>query len=108
MKYSPFHLCLWSYIPFPEPLLTEGVLAMQARSYNNRSSDSFQLSAREIWCSALSLIDSHGDDAIGMASHQAEALIDNGDLAGAELWARILTAIEELQRVTPYRDEFVH
>ena len=62
------------------------------------SSDSFQLSQREIWASALSLIDSHGDDAIGMASTQAEALIDNGDIAGAELWARILTAIEELQR----------
>ena len=73
-----------------------------------RSSDSFQLSQREIWASALSLIDSHGDDAIGMASTQAEALIDNGDIAGAELWARILTAIEELQRPIPRRDESIH
>lgn len=82
---------------------------MQARnSYSQRSSDSFQLSQREIWTSALSLIDSHGDDAIGMASNQAEALIDNGDIAGAELWARILTAIEELQRSTPHRDESIH
>ena len=56
----------------------------------------------------MSLIDSHGDDAIGMASNQAEALIDNGDIAGAELWARILTAIEELQRPIPRRDESIH
>lgn len=56
----------------------------------------------------MSLIDSHGDDAIGMASHQAEALIDNGDIAGAELWARILTAIEELQRPVPHCDEAIH
>lgn len=82
---------------------------MQARtSFSQRQSDSFQLSQREIWTSALSMIDSHGLDAIGMASHQAEALIDNGDIAGAELWARILTAIEELQRATPYRDELIH
>ncbi|HEY4134276.1 MAG TPA: hypothetical protein VGO34_03585 [Alphaproteobacteria bacterium] len=82
---------------------------MQARNtYTQRPSDSAQLSQREIWTNALSLIDSHGDDAIGMASNQAEALIDNGDIAGAELWARILTAIEELQRPTPHYDESIH
>lgn len=82
---------------------------MQARSLHSpRQSDSFKLSQREIWTSALSLIDSHGNDAIGTASNQAEALIDNGDIAGAELWARILAAIEELQRAKPRRDESIH
>ena len=54
--------CFW-------PLSRPYGLAMQARNiYSQRGSDSFQLSQQEIWASALSLIESHALDAIGMAS----------------------------------------
>lgn len=74
----------------------------------SQASDNFHLSQREIWTSALTLIDSHGTDALEMASCQAEAMIDRGDIAGAELWSRILGAIEELQRPEPRRGEAIH
>jgi hypothetical protein len=54
------------------------------------------------------MLDSHGTDALEMASCQAEAMIDRGDVSGAELWSRILWAIEELQRPSPRQGEAIH
>lgn len=65
-------------------------------------------SQRDIWTGALGMLDSHGTDALEMASCQAEAMIDRGDVAGAELWSRILGAIQELQRPEPRRGEAIH
>lgn len=65
-------------------------------------------SPRDIWTSALGMLDSHGTDAVEMASCQAEAMIDRGDVSGAELWSRILWAIEELQRPSPRQGEAIH
>lgn len=72
------------------------------------SSDNFHLSQREVWTSALGMLDCHGENALEMASCQAEAMIDRGDVAGAELWSRILGAIEELQRPEPRYGEWIH
>ncbi len=66
------------------------------------------LSPREIWMNALGLVDNHGIAAREMASCQAGALIDRGDFAGAELWSRVLRAIDELQRAQPRGGEAVH
>ena len=67
-----------------------------------------RFSQRDIWTGALGMLDSHGTDAIEMASCQAEAMIDRGDVAGAELWSRILGAIQELQRPEPRHGEAIH
>jgi hypothetical protein len=72
------------------------------------SSEVTKFSPRDIWTSALGMLDSHGTDALEMASCQAEAMIDRGDVAGAELWSRILNAIEELQRPSPRTGEAIH
>ncbi len=66
------------------------------------------LSPREIWMNALGMVDNHGTDAREMASCQAGALIDRGDFAGAELWSRVLRAIDELQRAQPRGGEAIH
>lgn len=65
-------------------------------------------SQRDIWTGALGMLDSHGTDALEMASCQAEAMIDRGDVSGAELWSRILGAIQELQRSQPRHGEAIH
>lgn len=67
-----------------------------------------RFSQRDIWTSALGMLDSHGTDALEMASCQAEAMIDRGDVSGAELWSRILGAIQELQRPEPRHGEAIH
>jgi hypothetical protein len=67
-----------------------------------------KLSPREIWMNALGMVDNHGSAAREMASCQAAALIDRGDLAGAEIWSRVLRAIDELQRVELRGGESVH
>jgi hypothetical protein len=72
------------------------------------TSEITQFSPRDIWTSALGMLDSHGMDALEMATCQAEAMIDRGDVAGAELWSRILGAIEELQRPAPRTGEAIH
>lgn len=82
---------------------------MQQRRISSQSTlQQFQLTAREVWSSATSMIECHGKDAGEIASSQAEAMIDRGDVTGAELWSRILLAIEELQRSSPRLDESIH
>jgi len=65
-------------------------------------------STRDIWTSALGMLNSHGRGALEMASCQAEAMIDSGDVAEAERWTLVLSAIEELQRPTPRHGEAIH
>jgi hypothetical protein len=47
-------------------------------------------------------------DAMLEASERAEQLLDEGDMAGAETWHRILNAIERLQAKAPAEGERVH
>lgn len=81
---------------------------MQPSRVSPHRQDRLHLTPREIWSSALSMLDCHGRDAVEMASSQAEAMIDRGDVSGAELWSRILLAIEELLRSSPRCDESIH
>ena len=48
-----------------------------------------------------------GDDAMLEASKRADQMLDEGDMAGAETWHRILNAIERLQAKVP-EGEVVH
>ncbi len=83
-------------------------IASPAASTTQPIKANLQLSPREIWMNALGMVDNHGADAREMASCQAGALIDRGDFAGAELWSRVLRAIDELQRAEPRGGESIH
>ena len=48
------------------------------------------------------------DDAMLEASERADQLLDEGDMAGAETWHRILNAIERPQAKAPAEGEKVH
>jgi hypothetical protein len=52
---------------------------------------------RDVWQAALLMVKRYGDDAMIEAAERADQLLDEGDLAGAETWHRILSAIERLQ-----------
>jgi hypothetical protein len=57
---------------------------------------------------ALLMVKCYGDDAMLEASMRADQLMEEGDMAGAEVWHRILNAIERLQATEPADDEVVH
>jgi hypothetical protein len=46
--------------------------------------------------------------AAGDPASRADQLLDEGDMAGAETWHRILNAIERLQAEAPAEGEGVH
>ena len=50
----------------------------------------------------------YGDEAMLEAAERADQLLDEGDMAGAETWHRILNAIERLQAKVPPEGEKVH
>ena len=54
-----------------------------------------------IYRSAQVLVKRHGQDAPVHAAMKADAMLDKGDLDGAAVWRRIVTAINEIQRVEP-------
>ena len=51
----------------------------------------------ELWACANKMIESHGADAAIHAAMRADALLDEGDLAGQRTWRAILQRIEQLQ-----------
>jgi hypothetical protein len=59
-------------------------------------------------CSQLHLAKRYGNDAMLEASERADQLLDEGDMAGAETWHRILNAIERLEVKVPAEGEKVH
>ena len=63
--------------------------------------------ARDVWQAALALIRRYGDNAMLEAAERADQLLDEGDMAGAETWHRILDAIERLQAQKPVEGEKV-
>ncbi len=62
----------------------------------------------DIWRSANLYVQRYGDDAAIHAAMQADRFLDAGDLDGAAVWRRILSAIEELQRTEPDGDAQSH
>ncbi len=42
------------------------------------------------------------------AAMRADAMLEKGDLAGAAVWRRVLTAVEELQRKERREGEAAH
>jgi hypothetical protein len=66
------------------------------------------LSDHESWAAALLIVTRYGDDAILDAATRTDQLLDEGDMAGAETWHRILNAIERLQAKAPAEGENVH
>ena len=58
-------------------------------------------------CSQLHLAKRCGNDAMLEASERADQLLDEGDMAGAETWHRILNAIERSQATKPAEGESV-
>jgi len=61
----------------------------------------------DIWRAALLMLKRYKDDAMIETAERADQL-DEGDLAGAETWHRILNAIERLQAKAPAEGEKVH
>lgn len=62
----------------------------------------------DIWRCANLLLKRYGGEAVFIASKRADALLDQGDLAGRSAWIRIAKAIAELERKSPDRKEHVH
>jgi len=64
------------------------------------------MNERDIWASANLLIEKHGDEAAAVAARRADHLFDRGDLEGAAIWRRIISAIEAIRKTEP--DGSVH
>jgi len=62
----------------------------------------------DVWRAALLTVRHYKDDAMLEAADRADQLLDEGDMAGAETWHRILNAIERLQAKMPAEGEGVH
>jgi hypothetical protein len=58
----------------------------------------------DIWGAAMLLIDESGEDALVRAVRRVDALLEAGDIDGAEIWRRVAAAIEELRRGPGERD----
>ena len=63
---------------------------------------------RHVWRAALAIVKRYGDDAMLEAAERVDQLLDEGDMAGAETWHRILNAVERLQAQAPAEGEKVH
>ena len=62
----------------------------------------------DIYHSAHTLIQQHGEAAAIEAAMKADAMLDKGNLDGAVVWRRIVAAINELQRSEPAVGERRH
>jgi hypothetical protein len=52
----------------------------------------------DMWRSANTLVEHHGDEATIVAAMRADALLGRGDMEGNRLWLRILAKVKELKR----------
>jgi len=62
----------------------------------------------DIYRSAHTLIQQHGEAAAIEAAMKADAMLDKGDLDGAAVWRRIVAAVNDLQREEPEPGERRH
>jgi Family of unknown function (DUF6961) len=65
-------------------------------------------SDRDIWAAALLMVKRYGDDTMLEAAARVDQLTEDGDWAAANVWHRILDAIERLQVKAPVEGEKVH
>jgi hypothetical protein len=65
------------------------------------------ISEREVWQCAQLMVRRYKGDAMLEAAARADQLLDQGDMAGASVWHRILNAIERLQATKPAEGESV-
>jgi hypothetical protein len=65
------------------------------------------ISEREVWQVAQLMVRRYKDDAIQEAAVRADQLLEQGDMAGASVWHRILNAIERLQATKQAEGESV-
>jgi hypothetical protein len=66
------------------------------------------ISDRDGWAAALLILKRYGSDAMLEAAMRTDQLLDEGDMAGAETWHRILNAIERPQAKAPAEGQKVH
>lgn len=59
------------------------------------------LTDKEIYQSANTLVQQHGNEAELVAAARADALLDEGDIEGETVWLRIIDAIRVLNAETP-------
>ena len=53
-------------------------------------------------------VNRRGEDVPIFAAKQADKQAEAGDMEGQVVWLRVLSAVEELQRAQPRRDEPTH
>jgi triphosphoribosyl-dephospho-CoA synthetase len=63
---------------------------------------------RDVWQAAVLLVKRYGNEAMLEAAQRADQVLDEGDMAGAETWHRILDAIERLHAKAPAEGEKVY
>jgi hypothetical protein len=63
------------------------------------------ISEREVWQVAQLMVRRYRADAMLEAAARADRLLEDGDMAGASVWHRILNAIERLQATKPSEGE---
>ena len=68
----------------------------------------FVISKRDMLLAALLMMDRYKADAVHEASARADRQAEEGDMASAAAWHRILDAIERLQAQKPAEGEPVH
>ena len=59
----------------------------------------------DVWRSAHHYMKRYGDDAAVKAAMRADELLAAGDIAGFQVWQRIVAAIAELEREKPSAGE---
>ena len=59
------------------------------------------ISDRDIWAAAMLMVKRYGDDAMLEASGRADQFLEDGDMAGAATWQRIIDCIERLHATKP-------
>lgn len=62
----------------------------------------------DIWRAAEQMQKRYGADAAIQSAMRADALLDQGDVAGFEVWNRVIAAINELERTATRNGEAKH
>ena len=62
----------------------------------------------DVYRSAAVLILEHGEKAASEAAEQADRVLDTGDVAGWQVWLRILATVAEFQKTSLQDGDVVH
>jgi hypothetical protein len=64
------------------------------------------ISDRDVWAAALLIVKRYSDDARLEASERADQPLDEGDMAGAETWHRIIAHRRRIATQRPSKGTF--